>query len=153
MTAESLMKRFSMTGHVENGAFVEKHYEHSGADRAKSGLIYYYVAPDERTEFHVIDCDEYWCYSCGSTLEIWTADEAGELSVHLLGTEECCEPAVYLRSGLAFASKHPDGAAEGTFLSCITVPRFSYEGFTLIPEKDMVEKCPAAAAFFGKKGE
>ena len=148
MTAESLMKHFSMEEHPENGSFVEKHYIHTGDDRPASGMMYYYVAPGERTEFHVIDCDEYWCYSAGSPLEIWCVDENGEVSVKLLGIEEGCEPGIYLRRGVTFASKHPGSTEEGTFLVCITVPRFRYEGFTLISRETMTERCPETTAFF-----
>lgn len=148
MTAESLMKRFSMAEHPENGAYVEKHYLHTGRGRPASGMIYYFVAAGERTEFHVIDCDEYWCYTAGSPLEIWCVDEEGTLTVKLLGIGEDCEPGIFLRHGVIFASRHPAGAGEGTFLCCITVPRFRYEGFTLIPEEIMTEKYPGTAAFF-----
>lgn len=148
MTPESLMKHFSMEEHAENGSFVEKHYKHTGDGRPASGMIYYYVAAGERTEFHVIDCDEYWCYTAGSPLEIWCVDESGKLTVNRLGIEEDCEPGVYVRHGIIFASRHPKGADEGTFLTCITVPRFQYEGFTLIPQESMTEKYPETAAFF-----
>ena len=148
MTAEELMKRFSLREHIENGAFVERHYENTAPGRAASGAIYYYVAADEVTEFHRIDCDEYWCYNAGSTLEIWQVSQDGELTVSKLGIENGCEPLVYLRSGVLFASKHPAAGADGTFLTCITVPRFTYQGFELIGRAEMLEKYPNTADFF-----
>lgn len=145
ITAESLMQRYSMDPHVENGAFVEKHFEHKGDGRASSGSIYYYVAPGEVTKFHSIDCDEYWCYIKGSPLEISMIDEDNNLTKTMLGIEEGCEPVVYVRKGMIFGSKHPKKCSEGTFLSCITVPRFDPEGFKLYEDDDpaisMAVKC------------
>jgi len=147
-TPEMLIRRFSLQPHIENGAFVERHYENAEAGRAESGLIYYYVAPDELTQFHVIDCDEYWCYVAGSPLDIWLLDPDGTLSVQRLGIAEGCEPAVFVRRGVAFASRHTGAPEEGTFLSCVTVPRFSYEGFRMFDREEMIACCPQTAAFY-----
>ena len=144
--AEELMKRYSMEPHVENGSFVERHYESDPAVRAASGLIYYYVAPNDTTEFHRIDCDEYWCHIAGAPLEICTIDESGRVSVSKFGTEEKCEPVIYFKKGVIFASKSLS-VNEGTFLSCITVPRFSPEGFELFRREDIVSAYPEAKAF------
>lgn len=155
MTAKKLAERYAMGAHIENGLFVERHYEHTGAGRADSGLIYYYVAPGERTEFHMIDCDEYWCYACGMPIEVWQIDESGRLTVSRLGVEDGCEPVLYLKKGVIFASKLDESAADGTFLSCITVPRFTYEGFRMLTKEDVAELCPEAEGFFSseKTGE
>lgn len=148
MTAYELMKRFSMEAHIENGAFIEKHYEDNSGKRALSGSIYYYVAPDELTEFHKIDCDEYWCYVEGSTLDVWIVDETGGVSVRKLGVEDGCEPFIYIRRGLIFASKHSQPCTDGTFITCITVPRFSYEGFTMLKKDEMLSKYPEVHKFY-----
>ena len=148
MTAEELMRRFSMEAHIENGSFIERHYASDGSTRAASGSIYYYVAPDERTEFHKIDCDEYWCYAKGSPLDVWLVREDGGVSVHKLGVEDGCEPLLYVPKGVIFASKHAERFTEGTFLSCITVPRFCYEGFTMLKKEEMLQKYPAVSGFY-----
>ena len=148
MTAKELMKRYAMGAHVENGAFIERHYEHTGTDRAASGLIYYYVAPGERTEFHVIDCDEYWCYACGAPLEVWQIDADGRLTVERLGVDGGCEPVLYMKKGVTFASRPASDAPDGTFLSCLTVPRFRYESFRLLTKEEVCTLCPEAERFF-----
>lgn len=148
MTAEELMKRFSLREHIENGAFVERHYENTAPGRAASGAIYYYVAADEVTEFHRIDCDEYWCFNAGADLEVWQADEDGSVKVSKLGTGEGSEPLVYLKSGVVFASKHAPGCEDGTFLTCITVPRFTYQGFEMLDKEAMLENYPNIAQFY-----
>ena len=92
MTAEELMRRNRMVPHEERGAFAERHYTNQNGTRAASGAIYYYVAPGERTAFHRIDCDEYWCYHCGEPLEVCLIDESGIVKVIFLGIGENCEP-------------------------------------------------------------
>ena len=148
MSAEELMSRFAMTEHPENGQFVERHYIHEGEGRPASGSMYYYVAPGELTEFHRIDCDEYWCYAEGAPLDIWVLDEEKQITVLHLGTEEGCEPLAYLKQGWIFGSKHPVKGQDGTFLTCITVPRFHYEGFEMFTKEQMLEMAPELSAFF-----
>ena len=147
-TATELMQRYAMADHVENGSYLERHYVHEGEGRPASGSIYYYVAPGESTEFHQIDCDEYWCYAAGTPLELWFVDEDGNITTTKLGIAEDCEPIVYVRSGLIFASRHYTDGDDGTFLSCITVPRYSDDGFTLFPKETMLELYPGIEAFY-----
>lgn len=151
ISAEMLMRRFDMAPHAENGAYIEKHYEAEPSKRAASGLIYYYVAPNEITEFHRIDCDEYWCYTEGAPLSVCKIDESGKISIVKLGVETDCEPVIYFKKGVIFASKSLS-AYEGTFLSCITVPRFSQSGFELFKREEILASFPEAKSFFEKSG-
>lgn len=153
ITAETLLKRYSMSAHPENGAFLERHFPHDGADRASSGSIYYYIAPGERSAFHRIDCDEYWCYARGAALEVWAIAPDGALTVRRLGVDEGCEPMLYMKKGTLFGSRHVRAGSEGTFLTCITVPRFSYAGFEMLSPEEVLRLCPAAAAFFAEADE
>ena len=148
MTAEELMKRYSMDEHVENGYYIERHYENEKPGRAASGSIYYYVGAGEYSEFHRIDCDEYWCYIKGDPLEIWQIDPKGNITVSKLGIEADCEPVVYIKQGMIFASKHFEKCSDGTFLSCITVPRFSSDGFELFTKDTILEMYPEIVRFF-----
>ena len=148
MTAESLMKRFSMAEHPENGAFVEKHYLHTGRGRPASGMIYYYVAAGERTEFHVIDCDEYWCHNAGADLEVWSFTPDGTLRKQILGTSAQAEPFAFFRRGEIFASRLPESSPDGALITCITVPRFDYRGFRLIGREEVLKLDPGLHAFY-----
>lgn len=152
MNARELASKYNMAEHPENGAFLERHYENpSDCGRAASGSIYYYVAPGEKTKFHKIDCDEYWCYTAGSDLEVWLIDEsAGTLSVENIGTGPNANPFVYVKKGMIFASRHSavSDFEDGTFLVCITVPRFTYEGFTLLEDSEVIARFPKAATFY-----
>ncbi len=146
MKAMELMKRYSMEEHIENGSFIERHFESREEGRPSSGSIYYYVAPGEKTGFHRIDCDEYWVHVEGSTLDLCIIYADGEVCIRHLGTEEETEPFIYFPKGCIFASRnrHMD---DGAFVTCITVPRFTYEGFELFEDDAILEKYPETADF------
>lgn len=148
MKAKELVQRYAMEQHIENGIFIERHYESDSSDRPDSGSILYYVAPGEYTEFHRIDCDEYWCYNAGATIEVWSFDNDGILHKHFLGTGEGAEPFIFLRRGEIFASRLCAGNDDGTFITCITVPRFTYDGFEVFEKEKMIKMYPEAAAFW-----
>lgn len=148
MKASELMKKYNMGQHVENGAYVEKHYISDEPGRAASGSIYYYVAPGEKTEFHRIDCDEYWCHNAGADIEVWSFTPEGALKKYVLGTSEDAEPFVFLKRGEIFASRLSAQSTDGAFITCITVPRFTYEGFEMIEKAEMLERYPRSADFW-----
>lgn len=147
MKAKDLFSRFSMESHLENGSFLERHYKSDTAGRADSGSIYYYVAPGEITKFHRIDCDEYWCHNAGSDIEIWSFTQDGTLKKHILGTSETAEPLAFFKSGEIFAARLSEESQDGAFITCITVPRFSYEGFEIIEYEKMAELFPESSGF------
>lgn len=146
MKAIEIMKRYSMEDHIENGSFIERHYESREEGRPSSGSIYYYVAAGEKTNFHRIDCDEYWNHVEGGVLEICTIYEDGNVEISRLGTDEGCEPMIYFPKGCIFASKSI-AEDDGTFVTCITVPRFTYDGFEMFDDEDILEKYPEIEKF------
>lgn len=148
MNTEELAKSFGMKVHEEKGLFVEKHYEHNGNGRPASGSIYYYVDKNEKTEFHRIDCDEYWCYNAGSTIELWIIYPDGKMIIKKCGITEGAEPSVFVPKGAIFASRHSNNTNEGTFITAITVPRFKYEGFELFQKEEIIKKYPIIASFW-----
>ena len=150
MKAEELNRKYGLGRHVENGTFAELGEKRRPRERDAHGAIYYYVAPGERTAFHRIDCDEYWCYHCGAALQVCLIDESGKVSEVSLGTEEGCEPLLLMKKDVIFASKSAENAGDGTFLSCVTVPRFSYEGFEMYTDGEIRERYPETAEFLGK---
>lgn len=148
MRADKLIQRYSMEKHPEHGLFIEKHYDDESGKRPSSGSIFYYVAPGERTEFHRIDCDEYWCHNAGSSLELWVIDREGRLSRRMCGTDGEAEPFVRFAAGEIFAAKLPAEADDGAFVTCITVPRFTYGGFEIFSREQIAGMCPAADEFW-----
>lgn len=148
MDIETLAKNMGLKPHPEKGLFLEQHYVNDSKDRAKSGCIYYYVGSDEKTKFHKIDCDEYWIYNGGSAIEVWIITDRGKINVELLGTDTGCKPAVYIKKGWIFASKHSKGCSYGTFITCITVPRFDKDGFEMYEDKHILSKYPKIKEFY-----
>lgn len=143
VSADELARQLNMQPHEEGGAFLE--LESQGAsERKPSGSIYYYLPQGAVSDFHVIDCDEYWTHSAGDVLELWVIDEKGELSVQRLGVAADANPLVKVTAGCIFAARHAGERADGTFVSCITVPQFRYEGWRLVSREDALSRCPAA---------
>ena len=149
MRADELAARFNLEPHVEGGSFVEMNEPvPEGMDRAPSGVIYYHLGSSEHSDFHVLDSDEYWLWHAGSTLEIWIVQADGSMRVRRLGINEDAEPCILIKAGVVFGARHIAGAKDGTFVSCVTVPRFSYEHYRILPKEEMLEKYPASEAFF-----
>ena len=148
MNARDLALKNNMKPHEENGSYSECHYNYSGDGRAASGSSYFYVGPGETTLFHRIDCDEYWCHNAGSALEVWIIDKGGNLEIKRFGAEADAELLLYFPKGVVFGSRSLDKSGDGTFFTCVTVPRFSYEGFELITKEEVLRICPEAEDFF-----
>ena len=150
MRADELISRFGLEPHVEGGSFRELDEPlPEGAPRAASGVIYYYLGPEEHSEFHVLDSDEYWLWHAGGTLEIWWIEADGAVQVRRLGLDADSEPCVLMKAGVIFGARHvPGEKSDGTLVSCVTVPRFSYEHYRILPRAEVLEKYPQAAGFF-----
>ena len=149
MRADELARRFGLEAHVEGGSFVELDEPvPEGMGRAPSGVIYYHLGIGETSDFHVLDSDEYWLWHAGSTLEIWMVRPDGSLEIQRLGIEHGAQPCLLLKAGVIFGARHLPGARDGCFVSCVTVPRFSYETYRILPREEMLEKYPCTAPFF-----
>ena len=66
----------------------------------------------------------------------------------MLGIEEGCLPFVFLKAGTVFGSRHGALGKEGTFLTCITVPRFEYRGFRLLEQDEILKSHPELHSFY-----
>ena len=148
LEAEKLAENLHMSLQEEGGLVRENHYPVPGPGRASSGQSYYYFRPNVPTQFHTLDCDEYWVYHAGRDLEAWIIDPEGNLDVRRFGASEGAELCVYLKQGVAFAAKPIGTADTGTLISAITVPRFSDAGLHLVSKEDILRLCPAARAFY-----
>lgn len=149
MRADDLAMRFCMEPHVEGGSFIERNESApKNMVRASSGVIYYHLGSSECSDFHVLDSDEYWLWHSGETLEIWMAEQSGKMKIVHLGVENDAQPCVFIRAGVIFGARHAQGAVDGTFVSCVTVPRFSYEHYRILPKEEMLKRYPESAAFY-----
>ena len=149
-TAAEMAARLNLDPHVEGGSFRELYRDGMAENRPREahGVIYYYLGAQEDSDFHVLDSDEYWLYHAGTTLEIWIVDEQGGLRVEKLGLDADAEPCVLLKGGTIFGARHLEGAQDGTLVSCVTVPEFTYANYRILPKAEMLEKYPESAAFW-----
>lgn len=147
ITANQLANRFNMQPHEEGGTYQELEPRDTDA-RSASGSIYYFLPQGQFADFHQIDCDEFWVYSAGDTLELWIIDADGALSIERFGTSEGAQPLIKVTAGCIFAARHAGEIDDGTFLSCITVPKFTYQGWRLYSQDEMLHSYPDVAAFW-----
>ena len=140
--AEQLIKEYGLQPHEEGGHFAEVYtapFEANG--RPLAGSIYFLLDRGEVSRFHVIDCDEIWYFHEGCGMKI-TALADGSKEEYLLGNDvERGERAmVVVPKGRVFGAENLD--PEGySFVSCMTAPKFSYDGFRLVSEEEIVEMC------------
>ena len=113
--------------------------------RAFSGSIYFLLDKGDISHFHRIDCEEVWYFHEGCGLKITTIDEAGNIEAIHLGSDISKGESVMavIPKGVIFASQtlDPEGYC---FVSCMTTPKFSYDGFKLISREELKELCPDA---------
>lgn len=149
MRMRDVVARFGLEPHVEGGAFRELYRDgERRGERGASGVIYYYLGPEERSQFHVLDSDEYWLYHGGGTLELWMVGPEGGMRVEKLGLGEDAQPCVLMKGGVIFGARHPAGTREGTLVSCVTVPEFSYARYRILSKEEMLASCPASEGFW-----
>ena len=140
--AEQLRKEYGLQPHEEGGHFAEAYtapFETGG--RPLAGSIYFLLDRGEVSRFHVIDCDEIWYFHEGCGMKI-TALADGSKEEYLLGNnvERGERAMVVIPKGRVFCAENLD--PEGySFVSCMTAPKFSYDGFRLVSEEEIVEMC------------
>ena len=138
---DKLKEIYNLEAHPEGGWFSEVYtapFEQAG--RALAGSIYFLLDAGDRSQFHEIDCEELWFYHEGCGVKITVLHE-GRAAVLLLGPD--CENGqhmmVRIPKDAIFAAENlaPEGY---TFVSCVTTPKFRYEGFRLVSDDELREK-------------
>lgn len=138
-----LKELYKLEAHPEGGWFAEAYtapFEKDG--RSLAGSIYFLLDAGEVSQFHEIDCDELWFFheGCGVRITVLYQDSAEE---YLLGPD--CESSqramIAIPKGAIFSAENlvPDGF---TFVSCVTAPKFRYEGFRLVSSEEIHRKYP-----------
>jgi len=141
MRSEELKKEYDLEKHPEGGYFSESYTSPDlKGERSLGGSIYFLLEKDDISHFHQIDCDELWYYHEGCGLRIISV-EKGELKEYLLGLGVDQKAMVLLPKGAVFAAENIN--KEGyTFISCATIPKFSYKGFRLVLRDEMERSYP-----------
>ena len=149
ISADELSIKYGMTAHEENGLYRLMRYAHTAEERAPSGSILYYLGADEHSIFHSIDCDEYWAYNEGETLELWIIYPDKSFSVVYLGTCGDAVPLAFVPKGSIFACRHAKDGEDGTLISAITVPGYiEAHSNTLYTKEDMIRRFPFIEDFW-----
>ena len=138
---DQLKAIYGLEAHPEGGWFAEVYtapWEKDG--RALAGSIYFLLDAGERSQFHQIDCEEIWYFHEGCGLKI-TVLQDGSIREFLLGPD--CERGqramVRIPKDAVFSAENlaPEGYS---FVSCVTTPKFRYEGFRLVPDSEIRER-------------
>ncbi len=130
---------------LKGGAFAEIYtsIEHNATARPYSGSIYFLLRDSDLSHFHEIDCEELWYFHEGCGVKITVLSKDGTRSELLLGPD--CEKGqsmmVAVRPGDIFAAENLDPKGY-TFMSCMTTPKFTYEGFRLVYKAELQKNFP-----------
>ena len=94
----------------------------------------------EKSRFHQIDCEELWFYHEGCGVRI-TVLHDGRREELLLGPDCARDQRAMARIPKDAIFSAENLAADGyTFVSCVTTPKFRYEGFRLVPDSEIRER-------------
>ena len=140
--ADVLKKTYNLLPHEEGGSFSEV-YESSEEKngRALAGSIYFLLDRGEVSQFHEIDCDEIWFFHEGCGMKITILSPDGEVSHVYLGNDvgKGQRAMVIVPKGSIFSAVNLDDSGY-SFVSCVTAPKFSYDGFRLVPEDEIRQR-------------
>ena len=143
MKTDILKKTYMLEKHPEGGWFSEVYTSNDDANgRSIAGSIYFLLDKEELSHFHRIDCDELWYFHEGCGLKITLVSKNG-LEELFLGndTEHGQRAMVLIPKGSVFAAENLDTGSY-TFISCATAPKFTYDGFELLKEDDVLSIYP-----------
>lgn len=141
--AEKFKAAYSLEQHAEGGWFAEMYTAPFNYDnRATAGSIYFLLDRDDVSHFHQLDCDEIWYYHAGCGMKIFILRD-GKLEEHLLGIDikRNEQLMIVIPAGSIFAAENIDKKSF-TFISCATTPRFTYDGFRLVPRSELKQSYP-----------
>ena len=147
-----IVRELKLEKHPEGGWFAEVYtapvsFAEGSGQRALAGSIYYMLGGADISAFHEIDCDELWYYHEGTGMRLYVLKKDGRLVQHRLGSRlsQGALPMVRLEAGDIFAAENLDQDGY-TLISCMTAPKFRYEGWRLVSQDELLALCPEAGA-------
>ena len=136
--SRKIIEKYKLSPHVEGGYFIELYTSSSSLvsynERALAGSIYFLLDQNDISRFHRIDCEEIWYYHQGVGMNIYFVGKDKTISVRQLGVGEGQNPMVIVPKNTIFCAENIDNNGF-TFISCVTVPKFSPKGFEPITKK------------------
>merc|ERR1712241_280017 len=116
------------------------------SDGKSSSSILALLKGQEFCGWHRIGSDEYFCHHSGSVYRIHMIDESGNYSQVNLGdtaSRPDCVPQFKVKKGLWFCQDLEDKSEESfALVSCIVVPAYTWETFSLGSFSNLVNKFP-----------
>jgi predicted cupin superfamily sugar epimerase len=134
MTARELIDALGLQPHPEGGWYRETWRAAAGEDgRAAGTAIHFLLEEGQASHWHRVDAAEIWLFHAGGSLALSTsASDTGPVRTVRLGNDVLAGevPQHVIPAGAWQAARADRGWA---LLSCIVVPGFTFEGFTLAP--------------------
>lgn len=139
LRTDVLKKTYTLVPHEEGGNFSDVYTSAEEKKvRSLAGSIYFLLDSGEVSQFHEIDCDEIWFSHEGCGMKITILAPNGEVNHVYLGNdvEKGQRVMAIIPKGAIFSAVNLDDGGY-TFVSCVTVPKFSYDGFRLVPADEI----------------
>ena len=133
--AATLIQALGLEPHPEGGWYRETwRADAPDGGRASATAILFLLEQGQRSHWHKVDATEMWLFHAGNALRLQTApDDAGPILTIRLGADVLAgeEPQLRIEPRHWQSAEADRGWA---LVSCIVVPAFEFEGFTLAPE-------------------
>jgi uncharacterized protein len=129
--ARALIERLALSPHPEGGWYRET-WRAAGdpGQRSPATAILFLLEHGQRSHWHRVDADEMWLWHSGGPITLGrAADEATQPEMITL---DGANPQVLIAAGHWQAATATEGWA---LVSCVVVPGFTFDGFTLAPER------------------
>ncbi len=134
MDADEIIDRLGLEPHPEGGHYAETWRGPAGPDgRAVGTAIHFLLRAGERSRWHRVDADELWLHHAGAPLRLSiAARDADDPVEHLIGSDLTRGQTPQVRVP-ADAWQAAESVGAWTFVSCVVVPGFDFDGFDLAP--------------------
>ena len=141
MKAAELIRQYHLEPHPEGGFFAETYCSKARDKKGRpyTGSIYFLLDREDVSHLHIIDCEEIWYYHAGGGMVITMVKEDGTVI-----RKKLCKahPMVVIPEGVMFAAKNLRKNTY-TFVSCVTSPHFTYDGFHIVTLAELKRKVGA----------
>ena len=134
LTAAQIISLLDLQPHPEGGHFRETFRDGATSDkgRARSTLIYFLLAEEERSHWHRVDATEVWHYYAGSPLALAVSSDGQDSAIHTLGPDLLAgQQPQYVVGVNEWQAARSFG--QWTLVGCSVAPGFSFDGFEMAP--------------------
>lgn len=143
-TLAEIVNKFQLISHPEGGFYKRTYCSKTPFDATSRGVgssIFYLLGPNDFSSFHRLDhMDELWFFHGGSPLTIHDIDLAGNLTTHLLSSDnpQLCIPAKHWFC----AETLEKNVNSYSFVSCCVLPEFDFKFMELGNRQTLIDLFP-----------